>query len=135
MKNTHLYLFGDPHGKPDTKIGVSGDIISRLTTFQSGASPRSHDAKFDVVWDGPIKDIHALESSIKKQYKKYIVSHSAGRSEWITKHTPDKLEKNIDIIIKNNGYRIKKLPARFFPVTLDNYKKVVAFTRAPNNRK
>ncbi len=128
MKNTHLYLFGDPHGHPDTKIGVSRTIGPRLTTFQSGASPRSHVAKFDVVWRGLSQDIQALESHIKKQYKKYIVSHSAGRSEWITEHTPEQLEKIIDTIIKNNGYSIKKLPAKFFPVTLDNYKKVIAFT-------
>ena len=45
-----LYVFKDPMGHPDVKIGITGHPKSRLGTYQNAMSPRSHRACFDFVW-------------------------------------------------------------------------------------
>lgn len=83
MKKKWLYIFKDPFGSGDVKIGITGNPRMRLGVYQCAYSARSHRACFDYVWEGPAKQIEKLESVLKEQYRWDIESDELGESEWV----------------------------------------------------
>lgn len=113
-----LYAFKDPMGLDDWKIGISGHPKSRLGTYQNAMSPRSHRARFDCVWVGPVNQIEKLEKYLKEKYNWDIASDKMGESEWIQDITLEQIEAAINEAIDGFKFHIKKLDAKF-PVTQD----------------
>ena len=113
-----LYLFKDPMGSGDVKVGITKNPRMRLGVYQCAYSAKSHKACFDYVFEGPGKQIEKLEKALKEKYKWDIESDSLGESEWITDISLDKLVDVINSEIK--GWRFHIAPLDFdFPIRQD----------------
>jgi hypothetical protein len=110
-----LYVFKDPMGSGDIKVGITGNPKMRLGVYQCSYSAKSHLACFDFVWEGPAKQIAKLESVLKEKYKWDIASDKLGESEWITNIDINDLIKVVDQEVL--GWRFHIAPLEFeFPI-------------------
>jgi len=114
-----MYVFKDPLGSTDVKIGITGNPKVRLGTYQCAYSAKSHKACFDYVWVGPPKHIDLLERALKEKYKWDIASDRLGESEWISDLSIQDLIKVVDQEIQGWRFHIKVLDADF-PVRTDD---------------
>jgi T5orf172 domain len=114
-----LYVFKDPLGSSDVKIGITSNPKVRLGAYQCAYSARSHKACFDFVWQGPPRQIDKLEGALKEKYKWDISSDKMGESEWITDIDLDTIIEVVNTEIKGWRFHIKPLEATF-PITTDD---------------
>lgn len=114
-----LYLFKDPLGSNDVKVGITGNPKVRLGAYQCAYSKKRHTACFDYVWEGPPKQIERLEKALKEKYKWDIASDKMGESEWVGDITIETLIEVITLEIKGWRFHIEPLDAEF-PLTTDN---------------
>lgn len=122
MKGQKLfYIFKDPMGAPDSKIGITGNPYVRLGVYQNSFSRRSHVACFDVVYIGPARAVNNLEKAVKIELDWDIEMDGRGHSEWVSKDYRD-IERNIDEIIEGYKFKVSKVPKKFLPLTVDNLK-------------
>jgi T5orf172 domain len=119
-----LYIFKDPMGSIDSKVGITGNPAVRFGVYQNSYSRKSHVACFDVVYIGPARVISRLEQAVKQQFNWDIDLSGAGHSEWISQ-THTALETAIDSIIEEWKFKVTKVPKRFLPLTTDNLKDLV----------
>lgn len=122
MKGQKLfYIFKDPMGAPDSKIGITGNPYVRLGVYQNSFSRRSHVACFDVVYIGPARAVNNLEKAVKIELDWDIEMDGRGHSEWVSRDYRD-IERQIDEIIEGYKFKVSKIPKKFLPITVDNLK-------------
>ena len=114
-----LYVFKDPLGSGDVKIGITGNPKVRLSNYQNSYSAKSHKACFDFVWEGKPKAIEKLEKILKEKYKWDIASDRMGESEWVTDLSIEDLIEVVSGEIKGWRFHITVLQS-VFPITNDN---------------
>lgn len=114
-----LYAFKDPLGTDDVKIGITGNPKSRLGTYQCAYSAKKHRACFDVVWEGPDKQIEKLEQALKNMYNWNIESDKMGESEWVADIGFDEIVNEVEKTILGWRFKIARLPIEF-PITQDD---------------
>jgi hypothetical protein len=120
MQNQKLfYIFKDPMGSIESKIGITGHPAVRLGVYQNSYSRKSHVACFDTVYVGPARAIAALEKAVKQQFDWNIERDGRGASEWIAQ-TYKTIESQIDELIDGYKFKIQKVPKRHLPLTVDN---------------
>lgn len=111
-----LYLFKDPLGSGDVKVGVTSNPKSRLGTYQCAYSARIHRACFNRAWEGPNSAINKLEQALKTVYQWQIVSDQLGESEWISGVEYADIVQQVERIIAGHRFKITVLPITF-PMT------------------
>lgn len=122
MKGQKLfYIFKDPFGSPNSKIGITGNPYVRLGVYQNSYSRNSHVACFDIVYVGPARAINNLEKAVKLELDWDIEMDGRGHSEWVSKDYKE-IEKHIDEIIDGYKFKVVKVPEKFLPLTVDNLK-------------
>ena len=115
-----FYIFGDPLGSNDSKIGISGSWEVRLGVYQNSYSRNSHVARFDVVYIGPATAINNLEKVVKQRFNWDIERDGRGASEWIGGMTPEEIEVKIDEIIEGYQFKVQKVRKDLLPLTVDD---------------
>jgi hypothetical protein len=126
MNNQKLfYIFKDPMGSIDSKIGITGHPAVRLGVYQNSYSRKSHVACFDVVYFGPARAIASLEKAVKQRFDWNIERDGRGSSEWINQ-THKTIEVQIDELISGYKFKIQKVPKRYLPLTVDNLEKFLS---------
>lgn len=133
MSYKSLYIFKDPMGADESKIGVTKKDDVRLGSYQNSYSKKSHTACFDVVYYGPEAAIDRLERIAKKEFDWQIELDGRGHSEWVSENYLE-IEAKIDELIKNYKFKIKKLPKRFLPLTVDNLPEARAYIAEQLNK-
>lgn len=113
-----FYIFKDPLGSIDSKIGITGHPAVRLGVYQNSYSRKSHVACFDVVYYGPSRAIGSLEKAVKQTFDWHIERDGRGASEWISE-TYTNIETKIDELIEGYKFKIVKVPKKFLPLTVD----------------
>lgn len=114
-----FYIFKDPLGSLDSKVGITGHPEVRLGVYQNSYSKKSHTACFDVVYVGPALAIANLEKAVKQEFDWDIQMDGRGHSEWVSQ-TYTTIESKIDKIIDGYKFKISKVPKKFLPLTVDN---------------
>jgi len=114
-----LYVFKDPLGSIDSKVGITGNPYVRLGVYQNSYSRKSHVACFDVVYIGPARAIGNLEKAIKKDLNLDIERDGRGHSEWVSM-TYTTIEDRIDAIIDGYKFKVTKVSKKFLPLSSDN---------------
>lgn len=114
-----FYIFKDPMGSIDSKVGITGSPAVRLGVYQNSYSRKSHVACFDVAYIGPARVIGNLEKAVKQQFNWDIERDGRGHSEWISQ-TYASLEQAIDEIIAGYNFKVVKVPKKLLPLTVDN---------------
>jgi hypothetical protein len=120
--NKLFYIFKDPLGSIDSKIGITGHPAVRLGVYQNSYSRKSHVACFDVVYVGPVQAIASLEKAVKQTLDWHIERDGRGASEWIAQ-TYIAIEAQIDSLIDGYKFKITKVPKKYLPLTTDNLEK------------
>lgn len=133
MRYKLFYIFKDPMGADESKIGITGHPEVRLGSYQISYSRKSHIACFDVVYFGPQGAIERLEKEVKNTFNWQIERDGRGHSEWVSKNFK-KIETEIDDLIDGFKFKIKKLPKRFLPLTVDNLPEVEEYIAAQLNK-
>lgn len=123
-----FYIFKDPMGSLDSKVGITGSPAVRLGVYQNSYSKKSHTACFDVVYIGPARVIGNLEKAVKQEFNWDIDRDGRGHSEWVSQ-TYTALEKAIDDIINGYKFKVTKIPKRFLPLTADNLNNLLEFIK------
>jgi hypothetical protein len=120
MKGQKLfYIFKDPMGSGDSKIGITGNPIVRLGVYQNSYSRKSHVACFDRVYIGPARAINNLEKAVKRELNWDIELDGRGHSEWVSM-TYAEIEKKIDELISAYKFKVTKVSSQHLPMTVDN---------------
>ena len=115
MKGLKLfYIFKDPFGASDSKIGITGHPNVRLGTYQNSYSRNSHIACFDIVYSGPARAVDNLEKAVKREFKWEIERDGRGHSEWINLNYKD-IEKVIDELIEGYRFKVTKIDQKYLP--------------------
>lgn len=123
MNNQKLfYIFKDPLGSVETKVGITGHPAVRLGTYQIAYSRKSHVACFDKVYIGPARAIGNLEKAVKQKFDWNIERDGRGASEWIAQSYTT-IEAQIDEIIEGYKFKVLKVPKKYLPLTVDNLEK------------
>ncbi len=117
--NKLFYIFNDPLGAKDAKIGITGSPAVRLGVYQNSYSRNSHVACFNVVYIGPAKAIASLEKAVKQQFNWDIERDGRGASEWISGQDAAEIELKIDSIIDGYKFKIEKISNDFLPLTVE----------------
>jgi hypothetical protein len=126
MDNWKLfYVFQDPLGASDSKIGITGSPAVRLGVYQNSYSSRSHLAQFDCVYYGEKKTVEHLEKVMKQLYDWDIERDGRGFSEWIWNNSSTDIVKKIDEVIDGYKFKVYKLPAKFLPTNIENLDEVL----------
>lgn len=121
MSNWKLfYIFQDPLGAPDSKIGITGHWTVRLGVYQNSYSRNSHVACFNKVYVGPQSAINNLEKAVKQHFNWEIERDGRGASEWISGMTPDDIEVKIDEIVDGYKFKVSKVDRSLLPLTVDS---------------
>lgn len=129
MKGQKLfYIFKDPLGSIDSKVGITGSPEVRLGVYQNSYSRKSHTACFDVVYIGPGRVIGKLEEAVKKEFNWDIDRDGRGHSEWISQ-TYTTIESAVDKIIDGYNFKVIKVPKKFLPLTVDNMEAMLAHSK------
>lgn len=118
MANKWLYVFKDPFGSGDVKIGITSNPKSRLGTYQNAYSVRSHRACFDFVWAGPASQIDRLERALKDNFHWEIASDTLGESEWVQDVGLEKIIEIVNRMIEGWKFHISTLNQQF-PITIN----------------
>lgn len=118
--NKLFYIFKDPLGSGDSKVGITGHPIVRLGVYQNSYSKKSYTACFDVVYVGPARVIGKLEEAVKKEFNWDIDRDGRGHSEWVSQ-TYTTIESKVDEIIKGYQFKVTKVPKKYLPLTVDNF--------------
>jgi len=113
-----LYVFKDPLGSIDSKVGITGNPDVRLGVYQNSYSRNSHAACFDVVYVGPARAIANLEKAIKQELNLDIERDGRGHSEWVSMPYTT-IENRIDEIIDGYKFKVTKVSKKFLPLTVD----------------
>jgi len=121
-----FYIFKDPMGALDSKVGITGSPEVRLGVYQNSYSRKSHVACFDVVYIGPSRVIGNLENAVKQEFNWDIDRDGRGHSEWISQ-TYTTLETAIDKTIDGYKFKVIKVAKRFLPLTADNLTELKKF--------
>ena len=122
MKGLKLfYIFKDPFGADESKVGITGKPDVRLGVYQNSYSRKSHVACFDVVYIGPGRAVENLEDAVKQEFDWDIEYDGRGHSEWVSQ-THTFIEYRIDEIIDGYRFKVTKIPKRFLPLTVDKLK-------------
>jgi hypothetical protein len=120
MKGQKLfYIFKDPLGSIDSKVGITGSPAVRLGVYQNSYSRKNHIACLDVVYIGPARAIANLERVAKQELNLDIERDGRGHSEWVSQ-TFTTIETKIDELINGYKFKVTKVPKRFLPLTADN---------------
>lgn len=120
MKGQKLfYIFKDPIGSIDSKVGITGGPAVRLGVYQNSYSRKSHVACFDVIYIGPARAIANLEKVAKQELNLDIERDGRGHSEWVSQ-TYTSIETKIDEIISGYNFKVIKVSKRFLPLTSNN---------------
>jgi hypothetical protein len=114
-----FYVFKDPMGSLDSKVGITGNPTVRLGVYQNSYSKKSHTACFDVVYIGPARAIANLEKAVKQKFDWDIERDGRGHSEWVSQ-TYTTIESEVDEIINGYQFKVRKLPKKYLPLTVDN---------------
>ena len=114
-----FYIFKDPMGSIDSKIGITSHPAVRLGVYQNSYSRKSHVACFDVVYIGPARAVANLEKAVKQTFDWHIERDGRGASEWIAKTYTD-IEAEIDKLIDGYKFKVKKVHRKYLPLTVDN---------------
>lgn len=123
MKGQKLfYIFKDPMGSIDSKIGITGGPAVRLGVYQNSYSKKSHTACFDVVYIGPARAVANLEKAVKQEFQWDIQLDGRGHSEWVNM-TYTTIEGKVDDIIDGYKFKVSKVPKQYLPLTVDNLTK------------
>ena len=117
-----FYVFKDPMGSIDSKIGITGHPAVRLGVYQNSYSRKSHIACFDVVYIGPSRAVANLEKAVKQTFDWSIERDGRGASEWVSQ-TYATIESKIDELIEGYRFKITKVPRKYLPLTVDNLDK------------
>ncbi len=117
-----FYVFKDPMGSIDSKVGITGSPAVRLGVYQNSYSRKSHVACFDVVYIGPARAIANLEKAVKQVFDWDIQMDGRGHSEWVSQ-TYSTIESKIDELIAGYKFKIKKVSKKYLPLTTDNLDK------------
>jgi hypothetical protein len=126
MKGQKLfYIFKDPMGSGDSKIGITGGPAVRLGVYQNSYSKKSHTACFDAVYIGPARAVGNLEKAVKQEFQWDIELDGRGHSEWVSM-TYSSIEKKIDEIIDGYKFKVVKVPKQYLPLTVDNLETFLA---------
>jgi T5orf172 domain len=126
MNNQKLfYIFKDPMGSLDSKVGITGSPAVRLGVYQNSYSRKSHTACFDVVYIGPSRVIGNLEKAVKQEFNWDIDRDGRGHSEWISQ-TYTTIETVVDSIIDGYKFKVTKVPKEFLPLTTDSLEKLLS---------
>lgn len=123
-----FYIFKDPMGSIDSKIGITGHPAVRLGVYQNSYSRKSHVACFDVVYIGPSRAIANLEKAVKQTFDWNIERDGRGHSEWISM-TYLSIEKRIDELIDGYKFKITKVPKKYLPLTTDNLENLLTYIK------
>lgn len=133
MNNQKLfYIFKDPLGSADSKVGITGNPSVRLGVYQNSYSKNSHTSCFDVVYIGTSRVISALEDAVKQEFNWDIDRDGRGHSEWVSQPYTI-LEKAVDEIIDGYKFKVKKVPKRFLPLTVDNLDELFVYIKESNH--
>lgn len=120
MKGQKLfYIFKDPMGAIDSKIGITGSPEVRLGVYQNSFSKKSHTACFDVVYFGAGRAIGNLEKAVKQEFHWEIELDGRGHSEWVSLDYKT-VEKQIDDLIDGYRFKVRKVSKPYLPLTVDN---------------
>ena len=120
-----FYIFKDPMGADESKVGITGHPAVRLGVYQNSYSRKSHVACFDVVYLGPSRAIANLEKAVKQTFDWHIERDGRGASEWIAQpHTA--IEQQIDELINGYQFKVTKVPKKFLPLSVDNLEEFLA---------
>lgn len=122
-----FYIFKDPMGSEECKIGITSHPAVRLGSYQNSYSRKSHVACFDRVYFGPSRAVANLERAVKQQYDWHIERDGRGASEWVSQNYLE-VEKGIDQIIKGFRFQVNKVPKKYLPLTVDNLEEFLAST-------
>ena len=114
-----FYVFKDPMGSSDSKVGITGNPIVRLGVYQNSYSKKSHTACFDVVYIGPKGAIEKLEKEVKQEFNWEIELDGRGHSEWVSQNY-SAIEAKIDQIIEGHRFKVTKVSKKYLPLTIDN---------------
>ena len=114
-----FYIFKDPLGSVDSKVGITGSPDVRLGVYQNSYSRKSHTACFDVVYIGPARVVSNLEKVVKQQFSWDIDRDGRGHSEWVSQ-TYTTIETAVDSIIDGYKFKVTKVSKRYLPLTTDN---------------
>jgi hypothetical protein len=106
----------------DSKVGITGSPAVRLGVYQNSYSKKSHTACFDVVYIGPGRAVANLEKAVKQVFDWDIQMDGRGHSEWVSQ-TYTTIESKIDELIDGYKFKIKKVPKKYLPLTVDNLEK------------
>jgi hypothetical protein len=106
-------------GSSDSKVGITGSPAVRLGVYQNSYSKKSHTACFDVVYIGPARVIGNLEKAAKQEFSWDIDRDGRGHTEWVSQ-TYTTIETAVDDIIDGYKFKVRKVPKKFLPVTVDN---------------
>ena len=120
-----FYVFKDPMGSLDSKVGITGNPTVRLGVYQNSYSKKSHTACFDVVYIGPARAIANLEKAVKQKFDWDIERDGRGHSEWVSQ-TYTTIESEVDEIINGYQFKVRKLPKKYLPLTVDNLSTLLA---------
>jgi len=120
-----FYIFEDPLGSGDSKIGITGGPAVRFGVYQNSYSKKSHTACFNVVYIGPARAVANLEKAVKQEFQWDIELDGRGHSEWVSM-TYTEIEKRIDDIIEGHCFKITKVSKQYLPLTVDNLEKFLA---------
>jgi len=123
-----FYIFKDPMGAQDSKVGITGSPAVRLGVYQNSYSRNSHVACFDVVYIEPGRVIGNLEKAVKQEFNWDIDRDGRGHSEWISQSHTD-LETAIDSIIEGYRFKVTKVPKQFLPLTADNLNELLEYIK------
>lgn len=120
MKGMKLfYIFKDPIGSGDSKIGITGNPAVRFGVYQNSYSKKSHTACFDVVYIGPARAVSNLEKAVKQEFQWDIELDGRGHSEWVSMDYKA-IEKQIDNIIEGYKFKVVKVQKQYLPLNVDN---------------
>jgi hypothetical protein len=114
-----FYIFKDPMGSIDSKIGITSHPAVRLGVYQNSYSRKSHVACLDVVYIGPSRAVANLEKAVKQTFDWHIERDGRGASEWIAQ-TYTSIEQQIDELITGYQFKVTKVPKKCLPLSVDN---------------
>ncbi|CAB4125396.1 Bacteriophage T5, Orf172 DNA-binding [uncultured Caudovirales phage] len=114
-----FYIFKDPMGSLDSKVGITSNPVVRLGVYQNSYSKNSHTACLDIVYVGPARAVGNLEKAVKQKFDWDIERDGRGHSEWVSQpHTT--IETTVDRLITGFKFKVQKVESKFLPLTVDN---------------
>jgi len=120
-----FYIFQDPMGSDDCKVGITSNPEVRLGQYQNSYSSRSHLAQFDIIYVGESHVIANLEKAVKTLFDWDIEHNGRGFTEWVSHHTAAQIEAIVDEIIDGYKFRVTKISKELMPVNVHNVEEIM----------